>query len=342
MLISQKKILDVLFREKPDIIEVDSPYRSAWIGIKAASELDVPIVGFYHSDYPRAFGRTVRRYAGGFVQRALSYSVYRYLINLYSRMSATLVATDRFYSILHNMGISPLARVPLGTDVKVFRPKGDASALKGELGIAEDTKLLLYAGRLAREKNVRSLLEMMRILSGQKDLKLHLLMVGDGEQRKLVSRFSRDMGSVTLYPYCRDSGRLAELFSAADLVVHPGTSETFGLVCLEAQACGARVLAVRGGGLEEALRGERRPVLAEGATGPLLAEAVKKCLALGERDAERRERRRRIVKEYSIDNTFDTLRRLYDYLCRQHAEGREIREEELNELHNPAVFGRRP
>ncbi len=332
MLISRKNILNVIKNENPDIIEVDSPYRSAWIGVEAACRHGIPLVGFYHSDYPRAVGRTVRKYVGRPIEKALSFSVYRYLFNLYNRMSATVVATECFHRVLNEMGVKRLVTVPLGTDVSVFCPKHSREAIRVELGLPDHTKLLLYVGRIAREKNVRPLLEAMDLLNGLSEASAHLLLVGDGEQRKLAERYAASRSDITLYGYCSDRERLAKLFSAADLVVHPGTCETFGLVCLEAQACGTRVLAVRGGGLEEAVCGEGEPVMAEDASPYSLAEAIGRCLDLGEGEDARRERRERIVNSRSIEHTFERLISVYDYLCRNSDCSGEISQEELDGL----------
>ena len=56
----------------------------------------------------------------------------------------------------------------------------------------------------------------------------------------------RGDAAVSWIPYCADPGELARYFRAADLFVHPGVQETFGLVALESQACGTPVVGIRG------------------------------------------------------------------------------------------------
>src|SRR5690606_30633706 len=71
--------------------------------------------------------------------------------------------------------------------------------------------------------------------------------VGDGLQRPDLEELRAEAGdAITWLPYCSDSQRLAQLYRAADLFVHPGVQETFGLVALEAQACGTPVIGIRG------------------------------------------------------------------------------------------------
>ncbi len=73
------------------------------------------------------------------------------------------------------------------------------------------------------------------------------MVVGDGTQRgALQALIANHRSQVTHLPYCADAVRLAKLYRAADLFVHPGIQETFGLVALEAQACGTPVIGISG------------------------------------------------------------------------------------------------
>ncbi|MGI8437509.1 MAG: glycosyltransferase, partial [Chthoniobacterales bacterium] len=105
-------------------------------------------------------------------------------------------------------------------------------------------KLLLYIGRLAQEKNVETLFGAFERLRGRGDF--HLLVVGDGAQRGLVSRLQETGDDVTWQSYCDNSLELARLYRAADIFVHPGVQETFGFVALESQACGTPVAGISG------------------------------------------------------------------------------------------------
>ena len=72
------------------------------------------------------------------------------------------------------------------------------------------------------------------------------MVIGDGQQRRLVKALTQKTGAVTWHPYCSDPRELARFYRAADLFVHPGVQETFGLVTLESQACGTPVVGIRG------------------------------------------------------------------------------------------------
>ena len=71
-------------------------------------------------------------------------------------------------------------------------------------------------------------------------------MIGDGLQRTELEALRAGTAGVSWIPYCGEPARLAQYYRAADLFVHPGVQETFGLVTLEAQACGTPVVGIRG------------------------------------------------------------------------------------------------
>jgi alpha-1,6-mannosyltransferase len=153
----------------------------------------------------------------------------------------------------------------------------------------------------------------MKVLPPDKG-SFHLLLVGDGERRNQVAEAAKNRADVTWYPYVAEQNLLAELYSSADLFINPGTRETFGLVSVEAQACGTRVLGIRGGGMDETLEGEQPLVMAEEATAEALAGAIERLVDLEEDEEDRLKRRRRIEEKFSLKSTFDRLLTLYTHL----------------------------
>jgi alpha-1,6-mannosyltransferase len=312
LLLSRPRIEAAIEAEAPDLIEVGDAYRSAWIGLRAARRRKLPIVAFYHSDFPRALGRTVRRFAGPPGEALLSPLLHRYVLSLYNRLDATVVAGEKLRQTLADCGFRNLVRIPLGTDVQTFRPRDSRAGLRRELALNPSDRLLLFVGRLGREKNIGNLVRLLDHLPTES--RTHLLLVGEGELDDFVRDEACRRPHLHWMPYSNSSDRLAEIYSGADLLVHAGTWETFGIVSLEAQACGTRVLAVRHGGLDETVAGEPSPVMAEGSDAPALALGVAKALAIPETQGDRDRRRARIVEEFSIKITFQRLTALYAHL----------------------------
>ena len=148
-------------------------------------------------------------------------------------------------AVLADWGVTNVTTVDLGVDPAIFHPSDDpADSARAALKLPTGTTLLLYVGRLSPEKNTQTLFAGFHRLCRRHPGKFHLLVVGDGNQRKLVAPLQKKTGAVTWQPYCSDPRELARLYRAADLFVHPGVQETFGLVTLESQACGTPVVGI--------------------------------------------------------------------------------------------------
>ncbi len=307
MLLNKQRILEAVRREKPDLIEIGDPYRTAWIGLEAGRQLGIPVVAFYHSDFPRALDRTIVRFSGKLIARGLSAPIRRYIRRLYNRMDATIVASGHLVETLHRGGIKRIEHIPLGTDTQLFRPRTSYERVRAEFGVPAEARLLLFVGRLAREKGIKNLIGALDRLSPDSP-PVHLALVGDGELDDWVHLEANRRPNLTWLPYCESANRLADLYSAADLFVHAGRWETFGIVSLEAQACGTPVLAVRGGGLEESLSCETAPLLADAATPEALAAAIGVALSRPALTFDERTARHRVMAErFSIDRTFERI-----------------------------------
>jgi len=249
-----RKWAQALRELKPDLIEAGDPYHLAWLALRSGAELNVPVLGFYHSDLPRLlatrFGATVQRYTESYVKR------------LYQRFDRVLAPSQVMVERLGELGLDKVCHQPLGVDTKRFRPDLRDAGLRRKLGLSADTRLLIYAGRFSPEKKLPVLIEALAIL-GQP---YHLLLVGGGMTLPAQP-------NITVWSYRSDTNDLATLMASCDALVHPGDQETFGLVVLEALACGLPVVGMAAGGVAELLDAEVG-LLVPPRNPPALAEAI--------------------------------------------------------------------
>jgi alpha-1,6-mannosyltransferase len=316
LLISRNRIADVIQSEQPHLIEIGDPYQSAWIAHRIARKNNIPIIAYYHSDYPRALGRTLQKIAGRWISEKTERLISRYLTHLYNKMDATIVATPQFEKLLHTLGIQRIHQIALGTNTHRFHPADQKKQLLSDYELPPETFLLVYVGRIAREKNILQLIRMMDLFDNQPPIAL--LIVGDGEQVNTVQRIARQHDRIFWHPYCSSSELLSVLYSAADAFIHPSTSETFGLVSIEAQACGTPVIAVRNGGLDYTLSHEPEPILAQSKKAIDLYRAVCDIQRRQESQQDRIERRKRIIQTFGHDTTCAQLVHLYQTTIEQH------------------------
>jgi alpha-1,6-mannosyltransferase len=177
---------------------------------------------------------------------------------------------------LAEMGVHGAVHQPLGIDVSVFRPRRQdeklGETLREHLGLDPDSRLLIYAGRFTQEKKLHVLIEAVRMLGDP----YHLILVGGGDMLPRVPQ-------LTVIPFQRDQRQLARLLASCDVLVHPGDCETFGLIVLEAMACGLPVVATNSGGVAE-LVDQETGILAEPNSVDSLAGAIE---AIYQRDMAR-------------------------------------------------------
>ena len=223
---------------------------------------------------------------------------------------------------LRARGVStPMAVVPTGIDLERFRP-GDRAAARRELGLGADDPLLLYVGRLDREKSVdRVLLAFERIAGTLPAARLWL--VGQGkESQALQRRAAASPAAERIYfAGVREHARLAVWYQAADVFLFASETETQGLVLAEAAACGLPAVAVLAPGTDEVVRDGESGILTKGDPAAL-AEAAIGLLLDGPRRAGMRARAR-LVAEAEFDVERQITRTLDVYAeARQRAAGR--------------------
>ncbi len=145
--------------------------------------------------------------------------------------SGTFVATPSLARELAGRGFTRVIPWSRGVDLARFHP---GAALQGEPGAWEalPRPIFLYAGRVAVEKNIAAFLSL--------DLPGSKVVVGDGPQRAALMRRFPDVH----FAGWRENGALARAYARADVFVFPSRTDTFGLVLLEALACGTPVAAL--------------------------------------------------------------------------------------------------
>ncbi len=216
----------------PDLVECGDPYVPAHAALHAAEALGIPAVAFCHSDLVR-FAES--RY--GAPGRAAAAA---YLRALYDRFDCVIAPSRHMASRLDALGVRVVLTRPLGVDTDVFNPARGNGVVRERLRLSPGKRLLVFAGRFAREKNVPVLVQAVQRLGPR----YHLVLVGSGPLPPLPH-------NVTPWGYEADERRLAAVLASCDALVHAGDQETFGLVVLEGMACGLPVACVPGGAVSE-------------------------------------------------------------------------------------------
>ncbi|MES2034539.1 MAG: glycosyltransferase family 1 protein [Pseudomonadota bacterium] len=283
-----------LIKQRPSIIEAGDPYTPGLAAQKAGDKLGVPVVGFCHTD----LGALAALHIGEWAEKP----VRKRWASVYGDFDQA-VAPSRFIADrLIEAGVDNAIALPLGVDTEIFHPgRADREAVRRELGLSSRERLLVFAGRPAREKRLDVLVEAAEQLGEP----YRLLLVGAGAAAPASDRtLSMD--------YLRSPQDLARVLASCDAFVHANDAEPFGLVVLEAMACGLPVVGVDAGGIAESVD-EAVGQLAARSDGQAMAEAIE---ALFARDLEAvgRAARDRAEARHGWDSVFEKLGAIYGRL----------------------------
>ena len=254
----------VLDRFAPDAIHVVTPSLLGLYGVRYGERRGIPVVASFHTNFASLFSY----YGVG----SLQWLGRRLMRGFYNRCAATLAPSRTTAAELRAAGIRNVTLWWRGVDHRRFAPSFRSAALRLQAG-AGSAPVLLYVGRLAREKNLDYLVAVVRELE-RRGTMFRLVIVGDGPMRDKLK---------TLLPRAHFTGhlrqdQLAAWYASADLFLFPSANETFGNVVLEAFASGLPVVAVARGGVRELVRPGRNGFLAPPDAPAVFAEITRALL----------------------------------------------------------------
>jgi glycosyltransferase involved in cell wall biosynthesis len=213
----------------PDVIHAVSPVLLGWAGVVFARTHGLPLVCSYHTH--------VARYAHFYGLGFLEQPIWAVITQAHLQAHVNLAASPASRRELESQGVPDVRVWRGGVDLDRFHPARADTAMRERLTAGHpERRLLLCVGRLAAEKGLDQLLALAPPGSDR-----HLALVGDGPARAELEMLFRDANATFTGPLVGEE--LAAAYASSDLFVFPSTTDTFGLVLLEAMASGLPVLA---------------------------------------------------------------------------------------------------
>lgn len=311
------RVAEIIDEERPDLIELGCPYLMPWAVRRVARHHRIPLVGFFHSNFPETYVGPAFSPYGRWLGRFMQNRAWGYARLIYGMCDQIIATSEHAEQSLAAARIKPVTRIPFGVDTDTFDPAKADGVLREKLGFRPDQTLLLFVGRLTEEKDISSLLTAFRTIDDAHPGRFGLMVVGSGPETATVEMLAAERVSAKYLGYRTPGDGLPEAYATADIFVTPSPNETFGLSPLEALASGLPVVAVRGGAVAEILP-EAWHEIADPWSPPTLAAAV---LRMADRRTPemRGDIRRFIVQNYSWDACFA---RIFDLYARIVAERR--------------------
>ena len=218
--------------------------------------------------------------------------------------------------------------IPCGTDIHRFGSLQQQAA-RQQLGIARESKVVLYVGRFDERKGIETLVRAVGQSQLRSDANLKLIIGGgsrpgqsDGKERERIESIVAELGmsDFTVFPGRLDDRVLPDYYAAADVCVVPSHYEPFGLVAIEAMASGTPVVASDVGGLQFTVVPEETGLLAPPKDVGAFATAIDRILLNSEyRNKLGQAARERVETMFSWEGVANQLSDLYTRLIEEPA-----------------------
>ena len=297
----QKHIENRLDQFAPDIIHINSPCPLGHAAVKYGRRNGIPVVATYHTHFPS--------YAKYYKIKALETFSWNFLRKLYNDCDRVYVPSEPIRKELRAHGFVTTELLPHGVDTVTFNPSFRSPEWRRSLGIDGKT-VLLFAGRLVWEKDLRTLAEAYRIVTERRDDAVFVL-AGDGPVRSELEQ----MMPKALFLGQLSGEDLSRAYASSDAFVFPSTTETFGNVTLEAMASGIPPVCAKEGGAYGFVIAGATGLLAEPRDGVDFAWQVEQLLNRPDRRLAMGREGLRFAQEQSWDRIFDRLMAGYSELA---------------------------
>jgi glycosyltransferase involved in cell wall biosynthesis len=265
-----------------DILHVHSPFASSVLAreVSIVSKKRMPTVLTYHTKYDADIDRyldnpRLNRLARKFVRSNICRADEVWAVSEGTKESLKKIGYDGEVIVMPN-----------GTDFKRGRaPEGEIAEINRIYNTANEELVFLYCGRMMWYKNIKIILDSLKILS-ENGIKYKTFFVGDGPDRPSIEKYARDLGiynNMIFTGSILDRERVRAFFSRADLFLFPSTYDTSGLVVKEAAACGCASVLIKGSCAAEGVEDGVSGILSERETAKFFSKAIMNVLSAPEK-----------------------------------------------------------
>ena len=163
-------------------------------------------------------------------------------IEMCDKISVVSYSEQKEISLFYGAPPSKFTVIPPGVDLEIFKPCVRNEDLLLKLGLNNDSKIVLTAGRLTPQKNIEMLIRAFSLIE---DKNSYLIIIGDGWQRPYLEKLADSTGKRNRIKFLGFRQDIEKFFSIADVFVLPSKYEGFGIVFLEAMASGVPCIGLK-------------------------------------------------------------------------------------------------
>jgi glycosyltransferase involved in cell wall biosynthesis len=308
---------------QPNIIHIQDHFMVGREATLAARKSNIPIIGTNHL-MPENLIHYLR--LPDFAEKKLKEFFWRDFSRVYRRLDAVTTATKTAAQLIEMLELEKdVVPISCGIDLEKFNPRNNGAYLKQRYGIPESHPVILYVGRLDREKRIELILRALPQIVESVDA--HLVLAGTGKLMAEFEHMAEEIGvrGRVTFPGFVPNEDLPSLYRMADVFVIAGTAELQSIVTMEAMASGLPIVAVNAVALPELVHdGENGYLFPEG-DSEVLAQRASAILSNPALKAKMGQKSLDIIQAHDIRMTLDKYETLYGQVIAKHFRDSELR-----------------
>jgi glycosyltransferase involved in cell wall biosynthesis len=298
---------------KLDIAHSHTPFSMGLLAKYITDYQKIPLVYTHHTHYPE--------YAKFYLkERVITPFLARFFSGWYANLADAIIAPSyKMKKFLREYGVKknrPIYILPTGINLQIFRESKEVGLnFRKKLYISPEAKILLFVGRMGKEKNPEFLLKALKETLNKKG-DIILLMIGDGPFLKELQKMARRMKieEKVIFRGAVPYKEIPFYYQASDIFVFSSLTDTQGIVILEALACGLPVVALKDDAFEEMVIDNENGFLVKKFLPEIFAERVLKILDDSVIYQSFSDNSRKIAHNFSEENQAKKLLNIYKSL----------------------------
>ncbi len=304
------KVKKVITEFNPDIVHIHHPFLLSSVAIMYGKKLGIPKILTLHTQYEQ-----YAHYVSPIPERLTHEAIKMIISNLAYKTDCITTPSASMKELIEGYGIKTRIEViPNAINLIPFKEDDELkrTEIKKRYNLKEDDKIILFVGRVASEKSIDKIMKALEITKKRDISKVKLLIVGDGPAVDELKQLTRTLkveedviftGTVS-YEEIQHYYKMAYVFTIAS------TTETFGIVTIEALASGVPVLAVKAPGAVDILTDGRDGLLVDNDVEKF-AKALEKIIRKPELRGKLSQGALKTSEKYSIDTISERMINLY-------------------------------
>jgi glycosyltransferase involved in cell wall biosynthesis len=309
-LLLKSKINRIIQSCKPDIIHIQDHFIISKAAVEVSRDLNIPVIATNHL-MPENF--TVY-FPWENLKHRFEKFLWKGFSRVFNRVEMVTAPTETAARLIRSKLHLDVIPVSCGVSLEKFNPSGDTHSVRKKYNIP-DKPVLLYVGRLDREKHIEEILKAVTI--AVKEIDFCFLIVGKGTRKAALEQLTDQLGikDKVIFTGFMPDEELPYVYKLSRCFIIASIAELLSIVTLQAMASGLPVIAVNAGALSELVKDKINGYLYEEGDIPAIVRAIQNIISNQELYRKMSEKSLEIVRQHDLYRILESYEKLYEH-CR--------------------------